>query len=153
MHSLSTLAIGGELQRIPDDGDDAFNTRGQVVHTGVFFKSCILHANVPSLISQGSVTRYPAIIYQYNRWLKIIQKHHVTKGCGQLYPSEVRQLRNHLLSVGDPASIQMWMMILLGIQLFLRADELVSMKVEDFIHSYYPEGKEKNRIQVMAKMR
>jgi hypothetical protein len=47
----------------------------------------------------------------------------------------------------------MWMMILLGIQLSLRTDELVSLKMEDFIHSYYPEGKEKNRIQVMAKMR
>jgi hypothetical protein len=34
-------------------------------------------------------------------------------------------------------------MFLLGICLFLRADELVSLEVEDFIHSYHPQGKER----------
>lgn len=144
--------MGGQLQgsndsdEVEDDDDDTcdasndFNARGQVTHALGLFRSCIQHANVPSLRTRGCILRHPATMNHYKLWLKYIQKHHVTKGCGQLYPSEVRRLRDHLLARGDPVSIQMWVMILLGIQLFLRADELVA-----FIDSYYPEGKKKKK--------
>jgi len=149
------LGMGGQLQGSNDsdelqaDDDDTsdtskdFNARGQVTHALGLFRSCIQHANVPSLRTRGCILRHPATMNHYKLWLKLIQKHHVTKGCGQLYPSEVRRLRDHLLARGDPVSIQIWVMILLGIQLFLRADELVTLTIEDFIDSYYPEGKKK----------
>jgi len=129
-----------------DGGDDSIdNTRGQVTHALGLFRSCIQHANQPLLRTRGCILKNPATINHYNAWLKRIHRKHVTTGCGQLYPSEVRCLRTHLLARGDPVSIQAWVMILLGIQLFLRADELVSLTIQDFIDSYYPEGKQNKK--------
>jgi len=108
-------ALGPQLQGInvtsedndqSDEDDGSDNARGQVTHALGLYRSCIAHANQPFLRTRGCILKHPASINHYNAWLKCIQKQHVTKGCGQLYPSEVRSLRDHLLARGDPASIQ-----------------------------------------------
>jgi hypothetical protein len=106
------------------------------------FSSCVTHANNPLLRTKGNVLFNPATKNIYESWLKYKDKLHVVQGCGQLYPSEVRKIREHLLIRGDPVSLQMWVMVLLGIRMFLRSDELISLTVEDFIDSHYPKGKQ-----------
>ena len=107
-----------------------------------FFQSCPKHANSPPLRSSGNVLNNPSAKKIYDSWLKIKQHSHVTKGCGQLYPSELRRLRSYLLSEGSPGSYQMWVMILLGVRLFLRCDELITLKIDNFVDSYYPQSRD-----------
>jgi hypothetical protein len=43
-------------------------------------------------------------------------------------------LRAHLLSANTKWNLQVWTMIILGVSLFLRMDELSKIKVEDILH-------------------
>ena len=58
---------------------------------------------------------------------------HEKKGNVKLTPFHVRRLRSHLLSTNDNNLLQLYVMILMGIKLFLRADELINMKMSDFL--------------------
>ncbi len=139
----STSITTNPVQMIEEEDEEAASTSAlnNLSQSLGLFRSCISHANAPNLRTKGNILSNPATRNHYNAWLKLKDKLHVTKGCGQLYPSEVRKIRNHLLSRGDPVSSQMWVMILLGIRKFLRSDELISLTVEDFINSYHPKGK------------
>jgi hypothetical protein len=150
------LALGSKLQTAEEEDSESeedddcmdsndHNSSGQVAHALGLFRSCVDHANRPVLRAKGCILNHPATKNHYKAWLKCIQKKHVTKGCGQLFPSDVRRIRSHLLARGDPVSIQAWVMLLLGIRLFLRADELVEIEVQDFVDSYYPDGKTKKQ--------
>jgi hypothetical protein len=124
-----------------EDGAARLNVLHNLSQSLGLFRSCIFRANTPNLRTRGCITHNPATKNHFNACLKYKTKLHVTKGCGQLYPSEVRKIRNHLLSRGDPVSSQMWVMILLGIRKFLRSDELITLTMEDFINSHHPKGK------------
>jgi hypothetical protein len=54
----------------------------------------------------------------------------------QLLPGEVRQLRDYLVGSGSFENFQIYVMLLVGIKLFLWAEELLNMKVEDFRVKY-----------------
>lgn len=146
-------SLGSQLQGVQEGDDDEDDDeleeeererRAQeaVNRSHGLFRSCIEHANQPLLRSRGCVTRNPATESHYMSLMKYIQKVHVTRGCGQLQPAEVRLIRGYLLARGDCVSLQTWIMFLLGIKLFLRADEVCKLEVRDFIHSFYPEGKD-----------
>lgn len=108
-----------------------------------YFASCARHANNPTLICSGSILQDPCSKANYLCWLRMKQKSHDKKGCGQLYPSELRKLREHLLIDASPQALQMWVMLLVGIRLFLRIDELITLDVDQFEDSYFPLGKVK----------
>lgn len=102
-----------------------------------FYKSCKKHANKPPLESTGNVLMHPVAKNTYSAWYKLKAKVHIKKGCGQLIPAEMRKLRKHLLNIeGGVAAFQLYVMILLGIRLFLRCTELVTLRVDNFRHSY-----------------
>lgn len=122
------------------EAEDA-NLRGSISHSLGIFRSCIAHANNPHLRSSGNVLYHPQVKHHYSGWLKQLSRTHVVRGCGQLYPSEIRAIRDYLLARGDPVSLRTLVMIILGINLFLRADEIVTLSMEDFVDSYYPKGK------------
>ena len=109
-----------------------------IMTTYGFYRSCQEHANNPPLKSKGNVLTHALCKNTYDAWLKLKLNTHQTKGCGQLYPREVRKLRDYLLGAGDVASIQMWVMILLCVRLFLRSDEVLTLRVDNFVHAYYP---------------
>ena len=54
------------------------------------------------------------------------------RGNVQLTPSQVRHLHVHLLSTNTVEALQLYVMILMGIKLFLRADELLNLKTSNF---------------------
>jgi hypothetical protein len=57
---------------------------------------------------------------------------YVPHGCSQIDPSDVRDIRDHLLAGNTLAGLKMLVMILIAVRLFLRADEIVSVTVQDF---------------------
>jgi hypothetical protein len=149
--TATTTGTGTIVENTEDDDDDG-DIQNQddptleravnaLVKTLGLFRSCVTHAMNPNLRSSGNILEHPPTKKHYDAWLKLKKSQHVTKGNGQLYPSEVRAIRNHLLYNGDPISIQHWVMTLLGIKMFLRSDEIINLTVEDFVNSYYPKAK------------
>ena len=108
-----------------------------IMQTCGFYPSCLVHANKPPLISTGNVLEHPVAKNTYEAWLKMKTNQHKVKGCGQLYPTELRMIRTYLLGEGDMASLQLWVMILLGVRLFLRCDELITLRMDNFQDSYW----------------
>jgi integrase len=61
---------------------------------------------------------------------------HRVRGCTVLLPGDLRDLREQLVGA-DRQGFQIYVMILLGIKLFLRASELISIRMEDFRERLY----------------
>ena len=66
----------------------------------------------------------------------------------QLTPWQVRKLRHLLLSSKSVEDYQLYLMMLLGIKLFLRADELISIKMEHFPTQF--QSINKNAVECIA---
>lgn len=96
------------------------------------FRSCRRHANAPILTPRGSVLASPQTISDINLFLGMLKARHQVKGNKQLLPRWIKRMRKLLLSTNKLSDLQTYVMILLGIKLFLRADELLSLKVESF---------------------
>jgi len=59
---------------------------------------------------------------------------HVVKGCAHMSVEQVRKMRAHLLKTGADSfkNCQLWLMIILSIKLFMRADEVVKLDLSQF---------------------
>jgi hypothetical protein len=73
-----------------------------------------------------------ADVEKHGKAMKVRLSDYVTRGNIQLMPSEVRRLRTILLSENSLRGLQFWVMIILGIKMYLRVGELILLKVEDF---------------------
>jgi hypothetical protein len=58
---------------------------------------------------------------------------YVARGDSPITPSEILKLRTRLLSSNSLQDFQMWTMILIACRLFLREDEVASMRCEDIV--------------------
>ena len=116
----------------------AANTTNGVLdssQTGQNWKSCDRHSGRAALHPEGNVMDDEHLSSKFKSLMKILKNDHTVKGNVQLLPSHVRKLRAFLLSQSGPGaahSQQNYVMLLLGIKLFLRADELLSLKFENF---------------------
>lgn len=95
------------------------------------YGSCQVHANSPMLLPRGNTATAHDVIQAHNTNCIRVNKW-IRKGSVQLLPGEIRQLRDYLTSSGNISDFQLYVMILVGIKLFLRAEELLNIKVEDF---------------------
>jgi hypothetical protein len=98
--------------------------------------SCTYHANQPQLVYCGDPLKSKVYHKNYEQIKKTLKDNHVVKGNCQLLPQQVRTLRACLTTKNDIQDFQMWTMIIVGILLFLRADELLNMTVEHFLMEY-----------------
>jgi hypothetical protein len=97
------------------------------------FKSCRKHANAPLLTLCGDSTRANTYQDQYKQTRGYLLNSHVVKGNLQLQPVQVRTIRSALIAKNDIHAFQMWVMLIIGIRLMLRSDELLGLTVEDFL--------------------
>jgi hypothetical protein len=97
-----------------------------------------VHGITSQVLSRGNVTNDGG----YKKHLVImtkLTKAHLSEGCIQLLPRDVRSFRSHLLHErsGDHGhslrNLQVYSMILVGINLFLRSDELLKLEFSDFV--------------------
>uniref|UniRef100_A0A7S1YFQ7 Uncharacterized protein n=1 Tax=Grammatophora oceanica TaxID=210454 RepID=A0A7S1YFQ7_9STRA len=103
---------------------------------GRVWKCCVNHSRGGALLRPlGSPMTDPALKNEFNTLHNRLTNNHVVQGCVQLTPNQIRKLRSHLMTSGGSHKLfnhQTYVMILLGIKLFLRADELVTLKFENF---------------------
>jgi predicted amidophosphoribosyltransferase len=86
------------------------------------FGSCTAHPGCPQLIPKGN-PMVSNLVTTYIRQVKESLSGWEVKGNVQLLPGEVRHLRQYLIGSGSIENFQVYVMILLGIKLFLCADE------------------------------
>jgi hypothetical protein len=63
-------------------------------------------------------------------WKARKKETHVRKGSIQLLPGKVRQLRSFSIGAGDLESLQTYVLLLIGIKLFLRAEEVLTITLD-----------------------
>ena len=96
------------------------------------FHSCSDHANNPRIALFGDPTLSDTCKTHHEEIRKMLKAAHIVRGNTQLSPAMVRNLHSQLSTTGDIHDFQAWVMILMGMCLMLRADELITMKIEDF---------------------
>ena len=94
--------------------------------------SCTAHANQPKIALFGDPCLSDACKKHCDEIRKFLQSTHKVRGNSQLSPSMLRALHAKLAAGGDIHEFQMWVMIVVGVCLVLRADELLKLKIEDF---------------------
>jgi integrase len=99
--------------------------------TTVTHSPCDLHTDGARVRSRGCTMNDPKVKL-YLAYMANHLKDYKKKGNIQLLPSEVRRIRTALLAENSIEGLQYWTMVLMGIKLFLRISELISIKVEDF---------------------
>jgi hypothetical protein len=90
--------------------------------------SCEDHPNLPQLRAKGNAANSVEVEMAHNKYLELVAGWQI-KGSIQLLPGEVRALRKHLCNTGKIVDFQIYVMIILGIKLFLRADELLEPRI------------------------
>ena len=98
---------------------------------------CTQHLGQPHYERRGS----PALDPRFLAMIKIIEKHADETYHGRttipFIPSQLRQLRTHLLSQNDLECLMIWTIIVVGVKLFLRVEEVLNLCLEDFLTKYF----------------
>ena len=111
------MTVGGDHDNIPASGT---------------WRSCICHSGCPLLVARGDATVATETKDAFNKVKAAMKSKHVVRGNCCLYPRDVRTLHKYLVSSARMYYQQLYTMIILGIKLFFRADELLSLSVDDF---------------------
>jgi hypothetical protein len=112
----------------------------------------VVHGQTAQIIPKGCVLNDQGVIDHIAK-LKVQMRAHVRMGCVQLMPSDVRQIRDHLLNqrpgerVFSLNNLQIYCMLLVGINLFLRSEELLQLQFSDFVPAYTFFQSDKGKIQ------
>jgi hypothetical protein len=92
---------------------------------------CELHTDGARVRSRGC-SMNATTVKKYLCYMKNECRNYKKKGNIQLLPSEVRRIRTALLAENSLEGLQYWTMVIMGIKLFARISELLTMKLEDF---------------------
>jgi hypothetical protein len=98
---------------------------------------CVKHAKSPRVMPSGDVTEEPTVKAEIKRLTKHLRDTHARRGNYAITPNELRILRKHLLSTNDPENFKLYLMLLGGVKLFLRVNELLSLTVEQFCEKMF----------------
>jgi hypothetical protein len=100
-------------------------------------EGCQLHLYSPNVCRKGDSTNSTGFMNDLAKYKKYAKEHYTQKGNFQFTPGEVRQCRTYLLSHNDPVMFMIYVMMLVGIKLFLRIEEVIGMTIADFVIDYF----------------
>jgi hypothetical protein len=112
------------------------------VGTGMYL-ACPQHAGRPCLLESGCPVNSVPFTDEC-KLASIRMMEHIPVGALCLLPGDIRDLRRALLG-SDLQSYQVYVMILLGVKLFLRSSELLSLRMEQFEQKLYIVNEEEVR--------
>ncbi|KAL7580469.1 hypothetical protein ACA910_004483 [Epithemia clementina (nom. ined.)] len=99
---------------------------------GSVWKSCASHQGSPRVRPLGNPNYSRVLISAKAECKKSLSTQHIRKGNIRLLPGDIRNIRNYLWTPGKPYGIMLYTMILVGMSLFLRSDELLSINTAHF---------------------
>ena len=92
---------------------------------------CKAHEPRPCFRREGNPIQDGSFLISYKGILKTLRKTYKVKGNDQFLPNEVRLIIDHLSTTNDIVSLQTLTMMMIGIKLFLRYDELHNIHLDD----------------------
>ena len=101
------------------------------------WNSCSAHPNNPRLNPTGDPCLYNPVKQVRTLVMQKLNGTHIIKGNAKLTPGDVRQLHATLTSTGTLRDFMTYTMIIIGLKLFLCADELLSIKSEHFVEDHF----------------
>ena len=116
-------------------------------------RGCRRHRLKPRLVLQGDTTTSSKFKNEMKKH-KNAGANYVRKGAEAIMPADVSQLHQHLSSSGNLKDLQTLVMLLCGIDIFLRHDELGQVKYEDFLqecHTITAEGIRSLAVRIQGK--
>lgn len=100
---------------------------------------CTIHSahGRPQLAYSGCVTHSEEFKKEMSKIEEYIVDHYEERSTFQLVPKMLRAIRNACLASNDLYSLMIWTLIIVGIKLFARIDEVMQLKVEDLPHEFF----------------
>ena len=110
---------------------------------------CMQHAYKRKIIRGGN----PRNSKEVKQMLGIVNKeteNHVVRGAYQLIPIEMRAIRKMLLSTNKIEDLQCWVMILISVKLYLRAEEVCTIRLDHFLKEWFVIDEVSNKVKALA---
>ena len=110
---------------------------------------CMQHAYKRKIIRGGN----PRNSKEVKQMLGIVNKeteNHVVRGAYQLIPREMRAIRKMLLSTNKIEDLQCWVMILISVKLYLRAEEVCTIRLDHFLKEWFVIDEVSNKVKALA---
>jgi hypothetical protein len=109
--------------------DIDLSTNGATLGISYLTKGCRSHRGNPLLFQSGDPTE-SKVFNNAKNWLKSKQRDHIIAGATPITPFQLLKIRKRLLSSNCVADLQMYVLILISINLFLRSNEATG-EIED----------------------
>jgi hypothetical protein len=100
-------------------------------------EGCIQHPGDPHYWRRGNVTKDEEFKKSVQDWQDYAEHNYEQRSSAQLLPGEVRDIRIHLLSYNDLYHLMLWTIIIVGIKMFLRVEEVLELTIEQFVEEYF----------------
>ncbi|MGH7974033.1 MAG: hypothetical protein ACREBR_00805, partial [bacterium] len=99
------------------------------------FMGCLPHQGTPLVYCKGNPTMTELLRNEMKKSKKDASAY-TPEGDVPLVPTELLLLRNYLVSSNDIAKFQTYVMVLVSTKLFLRANEVINLRIEDILLPY-----------------
>jgi hypothetical protein len=97
---------------------------------------CIDHPGDPHYWRRGNPCQDPTFSEAVSAIDAYITDKYTVRRTYAFLPRELRDIRTHLISFNDPSKLMLWTIIILGVKLFLRVDEVLELTYEQFAMPY-----------------
>ena len=94
------------------------------------------HPGDPHYWRRGNVTKDEEFKRSIQDWQDYIENNYEARHSVQLLPGEIHDIQAHLLSFNDLYHLMLWTIIILGIKMFLRVEEVLELTMEQFVEEY-----------------
>jgi hypothetical protein len=106
-------------------------------------EGCKNHPGSPQYWSSGSVTKASNFQTQIDLLQEYAESNYEARSTVAFLPGELRAIRTYLLAANTLESLQLWCIIIIGVRLFLRIDEVLTLRMDAFKPEYFVvKGKE-----------
>lgn len=96
-------------------------------------KGCIHHVSCPRYYRQGNPAQSPTFQKQYGVLKKKLIEKNMVRSTDYFTPSNLRDIREYCLSQNSLYYLMMWTIMIVGIKQFLRVQEVLNLRMEDFV--------------------
>ena len=102
-------------------------------------ESCGNHGGPSCYWRQGNVITSPKFRQHIKIMKEYAKENYCSSSAASFLPSHLRAIRKHLLSQnnGSLDELMRWTVIILGVRLFLRVDEVLNLEIDSFIPQYF----------------
>ena len=98
---------------------------------------CAKHPGLPHHRRRGCVTKHKKFKDEVAKAMEYCEIHYEARSTYAFLPEQLRDIREYCLSQNTHFMLMMWTMVIVGVKLFLRIDEVITMKVEDFKQQHF----------------